>query len=80
MCRDGAEGTAAETAAMDVHRELYHLVCRYALALVLGVRQARVGQVEGGVELLGGHGRVGRIDHYGVVAHVLQQTRGVHLV
>ena len=37
MGGDGAEGTAAETAAMDIHAVLDHVVGGYALALVFTV-------------------------------------------
>ena len=43
MGRDGAEGTAAEAAAMNVHRELNHVVGRNALVLIFNMRYARVG-------------------------------------
>ena len=47
---------------MDVHGELDHVEGRDALALVLGMRQAGVGQVEGGINFIGGHGRLRRVD------------------
>ena len=50
---------------MDVDGELNHLVGRNALALVFGMGQAGVGQVEGGVNLGGGHGGIRRIDDDG---------------
>ena len=62
MGGDGAEGTAAETAAMDVDGVLDHVVGGDALALVLGMGLARVRQVERGVDLLSGHRRVRRVD------------------
>ena len=80
MGRDGAEGASAETAAMDVDRELDHLVGGDALALILGVGQSRVWQVERGVKFLGGHRRVGGIDDDDPFAHLLQQTLGMHHV
>ena len=49
---------------MERHAELNHLVGGDAFALVLGVRQARVGQVEASVEFLRRERRVGRIDHH----------------
>ena len=80
MGGDGAEGAAAEAATMDVDRELDHLVGRYHLALVLGMRQPGVREVKRGIELFGGHGRIGRVDHGIACAHRLQQPPGVHLV
>ena len=77
---DGAEGTAAKAATMDVDGELDHLEGRDALALVLGVWLARVGQVEGGVEFLGGHRRVGGIDDDETPVDTLQQTTGMYHV
>ena len=41
--RDGAEGTAAKTSAMDVDRELNHVESGDALALILRVRQSGIG-------------------------------------
>lgn len=46
MGRDGAEGTAAEASAVNVDRVLNHVVGGNALALVLGVWQSGVWQVE----------------------------------
>ena len=65
---------------MDVDRELDHLVGGDALALILGVGQSRVWQVERGVKFLGGHRRVGGIDDDDPFAHLLQQTLGMHHV
>ena len=78
--RDGAEGTAAEAAAVDVHGELDHLVGRDAFALVLRVGQARVGKTEGAVYLLRGHRREGRIDHNVAVAYGLHEALRVEAV
>ena len=80
MCRDSAESTSTEASTMDIHRELDHLVCRNRLALVFGMRQASVWQVKCRVEFLSGHGRIGRIDHHGLLTHILQQSVGVHHV
>ena len=74
--RDGAEGTASETSTVDVDGELNHVVGRDAFALVLGVRQARVGQVVGVVQLGLAHGRIGRVDHHRRLACGLQDARG----
>ena len=76
VCRYGAEGTAAEAPAVDVDGKLYHVVGRNALPLVLGVRHAGVGQVEGVVELGLREGRVGRIHHHGLLAYLLQDACG----
>jgi len=65
---------------MNVDGELDHVVGRYALALILRMGLAGVGQVEGGVELLGGHRRVGWVDNYKVVAHSLEDAVGMHHV
>ena len=80
MGGDGAEGASAEASAVDVDRVLDHVVGGDALALVLGMGQARVGQVERMVELLGCQGRVGRIDYHQLLAYLLQDARGGILV
>ena len=84
MGGDGAEGAAAEAASVDVDRELDHVVGGDALAPVLGVGLARVGQVEGGVELLGGHRGIGRVDYHsrgtGAAFEGLYESLGVHHV
>ena len=80
MGRDGAEGAATETAAMDVDAVLNHVVGRNALALVLRVRLTRVRQVERGIKLFGGHRRVGWIDHDVLITRFLQQSLGMHHV
>ena len=80
MGRDGAEGAAAETAAMEIDRELDHLVGRYCLALVFGMRQTRVGQVISLVHLFRCQRRIGRIDDSELAVDSLQQSLGVHLV
>ena len=87
MGRDGAEGTAAEASSVDVDGVLDHVVSGYALTPVLGMGLAGVGQVEGGVELGGGHRGVWGIDHnegctiYGfTIYYLLQEPTGVHHV
>ena len=62
MGGDGAEGTAAKASAVDVDGVLDHIVGGDALALVLGMGLAGVGQVEGGVEFLCGHRGIWRVD------------------
>ena len=74
MGRDGTERASAKTAAVDVDGVLYHLVCRDGAALlVLGMWQAGIRQVEGGINLLGGHRRLGRIDEDEAVAVALHE-------
>ena len=80
MGRDGAEGTAAETAAMDVDAVLDHVVGGDALALVFGMGLTCVRQVEGGVELFGSHRGIGRIYHRITPIDTLQQALGMHHV
>ena len=77
MGGDGAEGTASETAAMDVDAELDHLVGWDALALVFRMGLTGVGKVEGGVELCGGHRGEGRIDDGRPATYFLQEALGV---
>ena len=60
--RDGAESASTEAAAVEVDREADHLERGDAFAAILGVGEARVGQVETAVDLCGGHGWIGRID------------------
>ena len=80
MRRDCAESATAEASAMQIDRELYHLVSRYALALILRMRQSGVRQVERAVELVGCHRRIRRIDNGVLVVDSLQQSLCVHLV
>ena len=80
MGGDGAEGTAAKTAAMDVDGVLDHVVGGDALALVFRMGLARVRQVERGVDLLRGHRRVGRVNDDISAVDTLQQPLGVHHV
>ena len=68
MSRDGAEGTTAKTATVDVYGEFYHLVGGNAFALIFGVWQTRVGQVERVVDLLGGHRWIGWVDYDELIA------------
>ena len=58
---DGAEGAAAKASAVHIHRMAYHLVGGDAFALVARVGQTGVRQIESGINLLGGHGRIGAI-------------------
>ncbi len=80
MSRDGAERTASEAPAVHVDGKLDHVVCRNRLALIFGVGQPGVGQIVGGIYLVGGHGRVGRVHHDKAVVYGLQQPLGLHLV
>ena len=59
---------------MNVDGELYHLVGRYAFALVLRVGQACVGQVERMVKLSLCHGGIGWIDDDGTSVHGLEDA------
>ena len=68
---DGAKGAAAKAAAVHAHRVTDHLIGRNAFALVAGVGQTRVGQVKRGINLLGGHRRVGAVDLDGNVSRGL---------
>ena len=74
MCRDGAEGTSAETTAMHVHGEAYHVVGGYAFAFVFGMWHPCVGEVEAVVDFLGGHRGKGWIDDYPLVAGLLDES------
>ena len=82
MGRDGAEGAAAEAAAVDVHREADHLPRRdVALARIARMGRPLVGEVERAVEFLGRDRRVGRRDDDIAVAHRLDERRlGLHEV
>ena len=74
MRRDGAEGTAAEAAPVDVHRKLNHVVGGDAFPFVFRVRKSRVGKVVGMVNLFRGHGRERRIHHDEFVSDRLQDS------
>ena len=81
MGRNGAERAPAETAAMDVDGVLYHLVGGDGAALlVLGMWQAGVREVERGINLLGGHGRLGWVDNDETVAVTLDEGGAGYLV
>lgn len=73
MGADGAESATAEAPPVHVHRVANHFVGRDALALIARVRQPGVGQVERGIDFLGGHGWVGAIHLDGNVACCLPQ-------
>ena len=75
--RDGAEGAAAEAAAVDIHRVLDHLPRGdRAAILVAGVRGALVVQVERAIELLGREHRGGGIHHDPLLARLLDECCG----
>ena len=74
MCRDGAESTAAETAAVHVDRKTDHLIGGDAFPFVFRVWQACVGQVERTIDFLGRHRRVGRVDNHPVSTCLLDQS------
>ena len=81
MGGDGAEGTATETTAVDVDGVLDHLEGGYGASfLVFGMRESQVGQVEGGVDLVGGHRGFGWIDDHVEVAVPLQEGGALDLV
>ena len=65
---------------MDVDRKLDHLVGRDTLVLIFWMRNARIGQVVGGIELLSGHGWKGWIDNGKTLAHLLYEAMGMHHV
>ena len=74
MRRNGAEGAAAEAAAVDVDRMLDHLPRRdVALAAVARMRRPFVGKVERPVEFFGRERRVGGVDHHVTVARGFDQ-------
>ncbi len=68
MCGDGAECTTAKASPMDIDGELNHVICRYALSFVFGVRKACIGQVERTVNFFLTHRGVWRIDYYDFVS------------
>ena len=80
MGRDGAEGTASETTTVEIDREFDHLVGRYRLALIFGVRQTCVRQVVSLVHLFRSQRRVRRIDNSKLAVDSLQQPLCVHLI
>ena len=80
MGRDGAEGTASEASAVHTHRVAYHLVGRYRLPPVAGMRHPGVGEVERGVDLLGGHGWPHGVDAYHLSVCLLPHHMPVHPV
>ena len=81
MGGDGAEGAAAETATMYIHRVPYHLVGRDGAALrILRVWHARIRQVERGINLLLRKSRIGRIDIKHLLPHLLQETSRTLLI
>ena len=47
---------------MDIHAVFDHVVGGDPLALVFWMWLTGIGQIKGGIKLLGGHGRVGGID------------------
>ena len=78
---DGAERATPETAAVNIYGVLNHLIRRYGSALfVLGMRQTGVGQVETGINLLGAHGWLRRIDHNPAVGMALHQGGALYLI
>ena len=80
MGGDRAERTAAEATAMHAHGEASHLERRDAFSFVFRVGQPRVGQVEGMVELLGSHGRIGWGDDDPTASCLLEETLSLEAV
>ena len=81
MGADGAEGAAAETPPVGVDAPAYHIESGNGpTLLVLGMRQAQVWQIEAGVDLIGGHGRLGRIDDNIAVAVLLDKRGGFDFI
>lgn len=81
MGGDRAEAAPSEAPAMHVDRVLDHLIGGYGAALaIFRMRQPRVRQVEGGIDLRLAHGRKGRIHHQQTVARGLEQATGLHAV
>ena len=65
---------------MDVDGELDHFVGRDALVLIFGVGQPCIGKTERAVNLLGRHGRVGRMNHDEGIAQWLDEALRVEPV
>lgn len=81
MGRDGAETASAETTSMEVDGVLDHLVGGdVALAVVAGVREVGIGEVERVVDLLGRHWLVLGIDDDELVANFLDEPFGVPFI
>ena len=74
MGRDGTERATTETAAMKVDRELDHFVGWDLFFAILGMRQASIGKVIGGVDLHFAHRREGWIYHEYLSPHFLKDT------
>ena len=65
---------------MQIDRELYHVVCRNALALVLRMRQSRIRKIKRMIKLLGCHRWIRRIYNSIFAVNSLQQTLRMHLI
>ena len=72
--RNGTESTSAETSPVEIDGEFNHIISRDAFPFVFGMGQPGVWQVERHIQFALCHGRVGRIDHYGLVSHILQDA------
>ena len=59
---DSTEGTAAKTTSVDIHAVLDHLIGRNTFPFVFWMRLTGIGQVEGGIQFLGCHGRIRWVD------------------
>ena len=77
---DGAEGAASEAAPMHVDAELDHVIGGDALAVVLGMRQAGVGEVKAVVQLFLREWGEGGIDYDPFALGLLKQALGVQFI
>ena len=80
MSGDSTEGTTAETSSVQIDGELYHIIRRYALTLILRMGHTLVWQVKGRVYLLRCHRRIRRINDSVYPVNALYQTLRMHLV
>ena len=78
--RDGTECASSETSTMDIDGELDHVIRRNTLALILGMWQTGIGQVERMIQLGFRQRRKRRIDHHRALRHALQHAAGFVLV
>ena len=80
MRRNGAEVTTAETAPVGVYGELYHVVCRNALAFVPGMRQLGERKVPETVHFLLSCRRIRRVNLHITFPYRLQDGIRMHHV
>ena len=74
MGGDGAEGTTAKAPPVDIDTVLDHLVGRDALPLVFRMWLTGIGQVEGGIQFVRRHRRIGWVDDGVVSVDTLYQS------